>query len=178
LNGLIISNMMSSAPDYDKYADEVLAKQMDTAVLDTIRMLESKGDFGNPQYMELLIPNYYETHICRFPTEEWPDPLLRAFNKINSEIYTIMQGPSEFGISGKLEKWDRSADLPRLKVPTLVIGAEYDTMDPEHMKWMSTQIPNGDYLYCPNGSHLAMYDDQQIYFEGLIKFLIKEYEGE
>jgi len=178
LKGLIISNMMSSAPDYDKYAHEVLAKQMDPVVLDTILMLESKGDFENPKYMELLIQNYYESHICRFPIEEWPEPLLRAFNKINSEIYTIMQGPSEFGISGKLEKWDRSADLPKLKVPTLVIGGQYDTMDPGHMKWMSTQIPNGSYLYCPNGSHLAMYDDQQIYFEGLIKFLINEKEGE
>jgi proline iminopeptidase len=26
-------------------------------------------------------------------------------------------------------------------------------------------------LYCPDGSHLAMYDDQQTYFAGLIEFL-------
>src|SRR3954468_8757979 len=41
LKGLIVSNMMSSAPDYDKYADEVLAKQMPPAVLDTIRSIEA-----------------------------------------------------------------------------------------------------------------------------------------
>jgi DNA-binding transcriptional LysR family regulator len=26
-------------------------------------------------------------------------------------------------------------------------------------------------VYCPNGSHMAMWDDQQVYFDGLLKFL-------
>src|SRR5205823_3075910 len=38
-----------------------------------------------------------------------------------------MQGPSELGASGKLERWDRSKDLSKLAMPTLVIGARYDT---------------------------------------------------
>ncbi|WP_234445662.1 alpha/beta hydrolase family protein [Carboxylicivirga marina] len=84
-----------------------------------------------------------------------------------------MQGPSEFGIVGdaKLKNWDRSKDLSKITVPTLTIGAKYDTMDPEHMKWMSTKVKNGKYLYCPNGSHSAMYDDQEAYFRGLISFI-------
>ena len=82
-----------------------------------------------------------------------------------------MQGPSEFGISGRLENWDRKADLSKLKIPTLTIGAKHDTMDPAHMEWMAGQIENGSYLYCPNGSHMAMYDDQEIYIHGLVKFL-------
>jgi proline iminopeptidase len=32
-------------------------------------------------------------------------------------------------------------------------------------------VQHGEYLYCANGSHMAMYDDQQTYFEGLIRFL-------
>ncbi len=44
-------------------------------------------------------------------------------------------------------------------------------MDPEHMKWMSEEVKPGRYLHCPNGSHGFMYDDQEIYFEGLIKFI-------
>jgi proline iminopeptidase len=82
-----------------------------------------------------------------------------------------MQGPSEFGISGKLVNWDRKADLKTIKIPVLVIGAQYDTMDPDHMKWMSTQFPNGSFLYCHNGSHMAMYDDQQTYMKGLVRFI-------
>jgi len=84
-----------------------------------------------------------------------------------------MQGPSELGMSAeaKLAHWDRVADLPRIEVPTLVIGARYDTMDPAHMEMMAGRLPRGRYLHCPSGSHMAMYDDQDRYFAGLTDFL-------
>jgi proline iminopeptidase len=97
--------------------------------------------------------------------------VLRAFGGINKEVYVPMQGPSEMGASGTLEQWDRSADLKKIAVPTLVIGAAHDTMDPKHMEWMASQFPHGRFLLCPQGSHMAMYDDQQTYMAGLIAFL-------
>ncbi len=168
LKGLIISNMMSSCPAYGKYSD-VLAKQIDPKVLDTIRTIEAHGDFESPKYMALLMPNFYQQHICRLAV--WPDPVNRGFDHTNKEIYTMMQGPSEFGIAGRLRDWDRSKDLPQIKVPTLTIGGMHDTMDPEHMKWMATQVQNGRSLICPDGSHCSMWDDQTHYFPGLIKFI-------
>jgi proline iminopeptidase len=95
----------------------------------------------------------------------------RTFSHLNKKIYTPMQGPSEMGASGILERWDRSADLKKITVPTLVIGAEHDTMDPRHMEWMAKQLPKGRYLYCAKGSHLALYDDQVTWFSGVIQFL-------
>ena len=53
----------------------------------------------------------------------------------------------------------------------VVIGARHDTMDPEHMEMMASKVQRGRYLYCPNGSHLANYDDQQVYMSGLVKFI-------
>jgi proline iminopeptidase len=44
-------------------------------------------------------------------------------------------------------------------------------MDPAFLEAMAKQLPKGRYLYCPNGSHLAMYDDQQTYMTGLVAFL-------
>jgi len=171
IKGLVISNMMSSCPAYGKYAKEVLSKQFDPVILDSIRTIEKNKDFQNPKYMELLLPNFYAKHICRIPLEQWPEPINRSFAKMNQSLYVTMQGPSEFGISGKLENWDVSAQLPQIKVPTLTIGGTFDTMDPEHMKWMSTQLPKGSFLLCPKGSHMSMYDDQEVYFEGLIRFM-------
>ena len=171
LKGLIISNMMASAPEYDAYADNVLAKQMDPDILKEVRSLEAKKQFANPRYMEILMEHFYTKHILRRNLEDWPDPVNSGFARINQELYVTMQGPSEFGLSGRLEQWDRKADLKNIAVPTLVIGAQYDTMDPEHMQWMSTQVQNGSYLYCPDGSHLDMYDDQERYLAGLIRFL-------
>lgn len=176
LKGLIISNMMSSCPLYGKYAQDVLAPQFDPKVLDTIRQIEKKGDFENPKYMELLYPHFYTKHILRRPVEAWPEPVVRSFNKMNHSLYVTMQGPSEFGIGGNLINWDVSKQLPQVKVPTLTIGGTHDTMDPEHMKWMSTQVQKGRFLLCPNGSHMDMYDDQLHYFPGLIQFL-KDVDG-
>jgi proline iminopeptidase len=171
LKGLVISNMMSSIPAYNKYANEVLIPQMDPKVVAEIRKLEADGKFEDPRYEELLVANYYTQHILRMPPDQWPDPVVRSFSHINRKIYVPMQGPSEMGASGLLEKWDRSGDLPKIKVPTLVIGAQYDTMDPKHMEWMAHQLPRGRYLYCPNGTHLAEYDDRETYFNGLIRFI-------
>jgi proline iminopeptidase len=107
------------------------------------------------------------------PPEHWPDPVQRTFAHINQAIYVSMQGPSELGISAdaSLAHWDRTADLASIHVPTLVIGARHDTMDPVHMGMMAHRLRRGRYLYCPDGSHLAIYDDQVAYFTGLIDFL-------
>ncbi len=171
LKGLIVSNMMASCPKYGQYADEVLAKQLKPEVLKEVNDLEAKGQYTNPRYMELLIPNFYEKHILRIPSAQWPDAFQRSNAKVNQQIYVSMQGPSEFGISGKLEKWDVSAQLSAIKTPTLVIGATHDTMDPAYMKWMSTQFSKGTFLLCPDGSHMSMWDDQAHYFPGLTAFL-------
>ncbi|HVS30910.1 MAG TPA: proline iminopeptidase-family hydrolase [Thermoanaerobaculia bacterium] len=171
LKGLIISNMMASIPAYNEYAGRVIMPGLDPAVLSEVRRLEAEGKYDDPRYMELLIPNHYEKHVLRLPYADWPDPVLRSFKRMNPDVYIPMQGPSELGASGKLVNWDRTADLSRITVPALVIGAGHDTMDPKHMEWMAKQIPNGRYLYCPDGSHMAMYDDQQTYFRGLIDFI-------
>ncbi len=171
LKALVISNMMSSIPAYNDYAKSVLMPAMDPAALAEIQALEKAGDYQNPRYMELLIPNFYERHFLRRPAAEWPDPVNRAFMRINHDVYVPMQGPSEMSASGKLLNWDRSADLAKITVPTLVIGARHDTMDPKHMEWMAQQLPNGTYHYCPNGSHMALYDDQATYFAGMLQFL-------
>ncbi len=173
LRGLVISNMMASVPDYNTYAEQVLMPEMDQTALAEIKALEASGDIENPRYTELLNEQHYVHHVLRLPVEDWPDPAVRAFAHINPAIYVSMQGPSELGISAdaKLVNWDRVADLPSITVPTLVIGARYDTMDPAHMKMMAGRFPNGRYLYCPEGSHMAMYDDQQAYFAGLTDFL-------
>jgi proline iminopeptidase len=171
LAGLVISNMMASIPAYNEYAQKVLMPGMDQTALAEIKQLEADGEFENPRYMELLIPQHYVYHILRRPYDQWPDPVNRAFKHINPAIYIPLQGPSELGARGALVDWDRTNDLARITVPTLVIGARNDTMDPDHMAWMAGALGNGRYLFCRNGSHLALYDDQQVYFEGLIQFI-------
>jgi proline iminopeptidase len=173
LKGLIISNMMASIPKYNAYAQEVLGPQMDPEVFAEIQKIEAAEDFTNPRYNELLFQHHYTEHILRKPLDQWPEAINRTFNHLNPEVYIHMQGYSEFGITGDatLKEWDVEKRLKEIEVPTLVIGGKHDTMDPEHMEWMSTQVQKGRYLFCSNGSHLSQYDDQDTYIKGIIKFV-------
>ena len=105
LKGLVVANMMSSIPAYNRYASEVLAKQMDPAVVKEIQDLERRGQTESPRYMELLLPNFYAKHLCRL--DPWPEPSCALLAHLNKQVYVLMQGPSEFHASGRLETWDR-----------------------------------------------------------------------
>jgi len=171
LKALVISNMMSSIPAYNAYAEGVLMPAMDQDALAEIKRLEAAKAFDDPRYMEQLLQHHYVHHVLRIPPDAWPDPVNRAFAHINQAIYVPLQGPSELGASGKLLHWNRTADLSKISVPALVIGARHDTMDPGFMAMMATEFQRGTYLYCPDGSHMAMYDDQVTYFDGIIDFI-------
>jgi proline iminopeptidase len=162
---------MSSIPAYNEYARTVLMPAMDQDALARIQQLEAEGLTETAEYDALLTEHHNVHHLLRLPVEEWPEHVARGLAAINRDIYVPLQGPSELGASGVLEHWDRSGDLHRIEVPALVIGGQHDTMDPGHLRWMAEQLPRGRYHHCPEGSHLAMVDDEDTYFAGLLTFL-------
>jgi proline iminopeptidase len=171
LKGLVISSMMASAAAYNDYAERVLMPQMDQDALAEIKHLEATGRTSDPRYDELLMEHFLLEHFLRLPPQDWPEPVQRSGSHMNPAIYHLLQGPSELGVTGALSGWDRTADLGLITMPTLVIGATHDTMDPAHLEWMAGQLPKGHYHHCANGSHFAFVDDQESYFAGLTEFL-------
>lgn len=174
MKALIVSNMMASFEEYNAYNGKLRA-QMRKSLLDSLESYEKKGKYQDPVYVNLVEKEYYHAHICRL--QDWPEPFVRSSANINSEIYAMMQGPSEFKGGGRLLGWDILKKLPSLTIPTLMIGAKYDTMDPEAMERQSKLVKNGRYLYCPNGSHLSMWDDQEVYMKGVLSFIKEVDEG-
>ena len=116
-----------------------------------------------------MMEDLYPQMVCRILP--WPEPVTRALRHANETIYNLMQGKSEFLVTGNLKDWERWDRLHEIKVNALTIGARYDEMDPEDMKKMAELMPNARNAYCPNGSHLAMWDDQEVYFTHLLEFL-------
>ncbi|TFV93167.1 alpha/beta fold hydrolase [Algoriphagus kandeliae] len=173
LKGLIICNMMSSLDEYENYAKEVLGPQMPEEVFAELMEIEKNGDFENPRYMELLSEHHYPYHFLRMNPSEWPEEINKMMELVNPNVYVYMQGHSEFGITpgASLKGWDVRDQLKDITVPTLVVGATHDTMDPAHMEWMSKEVANGRFLLCPNGSHLSQYDDPEHFFPGVIQFI-------
>ena len=168
LKGLVISNMVASVPLYIRYVAR-LRTEFPHEVVRSMEEFEGKGEFDAPEYQKLVFDQLYTQHICRL--DPWPEPVRRSLRFMNGKIYNYMQGPNEFVITGTLKDWDRTRELREIKSRTLVLGARYDTMDPEEMKRIAARMPKAHVAISSKGSHLAMYDDQSWYFRQLISFL-------
>ena len=177
VKGAVLSNMTASIGDYIAYT-AILKKKLftarDLAVYDS---LDKRKAYTAPQYTNLLMNKLYTSVICRLPLEQWPEPLMRAFKKANQTIYLQMQGVDEFHVTGNFKNWDFWHKLPDIGVPVLVLGGQYDEMNPESMRKEGRLLPNSRTYLCPEGSHMAMYDDQQRYFSTLTTFLKEVQQG-
>jgi proline iminopeptidase len=118
--------------------------------------LEAKGEFENPRYMELLMPNFITNTSAVYPWKNGPTNV-EAFSKINHTIYVMMQGPSEFGLSGKLETgyWQptgrhHGSDSGHRREP------RHDAPGASEMD-VGTSSEWRRYLLCENGSHMCMW---------------------
>jgi proline iminopeptidase len=167
LKALILSDMTASVPAYEAYAQKLL-EELTPDDRATLKKFADAGQFDAPEYQAIMFGKVYAAHLLRL--DPWPEPVERAFKKFNAQVYNTMQGPNEFVISGNFKNWDRWADLPKIKVPTLVIAGLKGTMNPDDIRRMGKLIPRSR-VVLTNGSHLEMYDDQQTYFRELVRFI-------
>ena len=168
LRAIVVSNMSASIKSFLVCADK-WKRTLSPELLAACEKIEAEEDWKNPQYDKIMMEELYPKMACR--TKPWPEPLNRAFRHVNMNIYVHMQGHSEFVVTGNLKGWDSWDRLPQIEIPAMMIGAENDEMDPKDMEKMASLVSKGTYGYCPEGSHMAFYDSQDIYFEHLLKFL-------
>lgn len=174
LKGFVLSNMTASVPSYVKYVNE-LRRQLPKDVIAVLDKYEAKGEYENPEYQQAMFGTVYAKHLCRL--NPLPEPVERTFKHFFAPVYNTMQGPNEFVITGNFKDWDRWADLPRIKTPTLVMGGKFDEMNPADIRREAKLIPNARLAICENGSHMSMWDDQQTYFRHLLKFISDNERG-
>ena len=169
LKGLVVCNMQSSIPEYAAYNKSTLRPQMRPSLVDSLEAFEAAGDYQNPTYLELVDAEFYRKHVCRLA--EWPEEVVVSFERLNYKLYDLMQGPSEFKVGGRLIDWDVTPRLGEIQVPTLMVGATHDTMDPEAMTRQAGLVQRGRAWICEAGSHLALWDDESSFFEGVSTFI-------
>jgi proline iminopeptidase len=168
LRGLVISNMTAGMQSFLKHT-ESWKRQLPARSLARLRQLDATADYDSPDYEKIMMEDLYPKMVCRI--KPWPEPITRTLRHSNQKIYVQMQGKSEVLVTGNLKGWERWDRLHEIKVKALTIGSKYDEMDPEDMRKMATLMTNARSAYCPNGSHLCMWDDQAVYFNQLLAFL-------
>ncbi len=168
LKGVILSNITGSVASYVEYLNDLRSK-LPQDVQDRMKTFEDACDFLNPEYEKILFDKVYSRHLCRL--KEWPEPFLRAFAHLNRQVYETVQGPNEFIVTGNFKDWNRWDDLHKINIPTLLLCGRYDTMSPEDNEKMAKLIPHSTLTICENGSHGAMFDDPEPYFEAFYHFI-------
>jgi proline iminopeptidase len=171
LKGLIVSNLMASIPAAGAYCASTLLPAVEPSARAELEALEAAEDYGNPRYGALVFQHFNLEHMLRMPPGAFPEPAVRMLRHRNLALGEYMCGRSSLRRSGEFGRWDITADLGKIAVPALAIGATYDFHDPAHMRWMAEQVQRGRYLHCPKGSHLTLYDDPEPYFAGIIQFI-------
>jgi proline iminopeptidase len=168
IKAAVISNMTASMKSWVEHVNS-LRKTLPPGVQTAMAKYEAEKKYDAPEYQQLLFGQVYRRFLCRL--NPWPEPAEMSLAHLNAKIYNQMQGPSEFTITGNYRNWNRWPDLHRIAVPTLLLGACHDEVSIDDIQKMGRLISNSRVAVCANGSHLAMYDDQQAYFDHLLAFL-------
>jgi len=151
LESLILCGSPASMIRWVKDCDELLAAQPDE-VRRVIREHEASGFTACPEYQSAIL-GFYREHVCRM--SPWPAGLERSFAEAGYEVYTSMNGPSEFTVTGTLKTWDISGRLGEITVPTLLVGGRYDECRPGHLEEMHRRIAGSRLEIIEDASHLC-----------------------
>jgi pimeloyl-ACP methyl ester carboxylesterase len=92
------------------------------------------------------------------------------------EVLAMMLGTMPLGIIGALRgmaaRPDRTAELPSIRVPTLVLaGADDGLITPDEMRRMAAAIPNARFEIIPDAGHLAPMENPAACNTAILDFL-------
>ena len=88
-----------------------------------------------------------------------------------NQVYLTMNGPTEFDVIGLLREWDRTADLGRIGVPTLVTCGRYDEITPSCSETITRGIPDARMHVFEESAHCAHLEEADDYARIVEAFL-------
>lgn len=89
----------------------------------------------------------------------------------NYPLYLHMWGPSEFVVTGTLKDYDGEHLLPKVIVPTLIMGGEFDEARPETLKRFASQMKLGRYQMVAGSGHWIENDRPALHRQYLRQWL-------
>ena len=155
-SGVVSLTLESSPASMVQWATELnrLVAELPTDIQDTLRAHEIAGTTDDPAFYEATLA-FYRRHLCRL--SPWPDYVERSFAKLrdNPEVYNVMNGPSEFYVTGTLKEWTIVDRLGEITLPTLVMSGTYDEATPAIAETVHSGIPGSKWTLFKNSSHMC-----------------------
>lgn len=169
VDALILANTLADTQTAYKSMRSVLQNlpEDDQA---TIEAHEAKRAYDAPEY-EAALDGAYREHVCR--TDEYPDPVLSTFNRINLNVYGLMWGPNEYVLldTARLRDWDVRDQLSAIDTPTLVLSGEYDEIEPSIARDIADRISDATLHVFEESSHMPYWEEPDAHYEVVESFL-------
>ena len=166
--GLVLASTSASIHEFTSAA-RALIEELPEPYRTTLRELGARGEYSAPAYVEAT-QEFYRRHLCR--TDPWPEALRRSAEELDgNQVYLTMNGPTEFDVIGTLRTWDRTADLPRIRVPALVTCGRHDEITPSCSQTIADGIPGARLAVFEESAHCAHLEEPERYAAVVEEFL-------
>jgi proline-specific peptidase len=167
LDSLILAGSPASMPRWIRECNE-LRDELPAEEREILDRHEANGWTACPEYQGALV-TFYRRHVCRL--DPWPEGLERSFAEAGYDVYTTMNGPSEFTVTGNFKDWDVTERLDEIGAPTLVVGGEHDEARPAHMESIAASIPGARLRILEDASHLCFWEKREEFMAAVNDFL-------
>jgi proline-specific peptidase len=165
---LVLASTSASIPEFMAGA-RGLIEQLPEPHRSVLIELGDRGEYDHPDYLA-AVEVFYHRHLCRM--EPWPDALVQSGEQMDgNQVYLTMNGPTEFDVIGLLREWDRTADLGRIRVPTLVTCGRYDEITPSCSETITRGIPDARMHVFEESAHCAHLEEADDYARIVEAFL-------
>jgi proline iminopeptidase len=163
---LVLASTSASIPQFMAEARKLI-DQMPEPARSTIIELGAREEYDNPEYLD-AVKVFYHLHLDR--RDPWPPPV-RDEKTADTRPYQVMNGPTEFDVIGRLATWDRTADLDKITVPTLITVGRYDEITPTCAETIHQGVRNSRVVQFENSAHLAHLEEGDLFAEVVEEFL-------
>lgn len=168
VRSIIFSSPCLSAPLWEQDQRKNL-KKLPLEVQETIQSCEENGTTDSPEFEEAIevFAKHFVNRMDHKP--EWLEK--RPANYRNSEIYTIMWGPSEFTVMGNLKEFDCTSRLKEITCPTMFSCGRFDEATPETTEYFSRLTPGSTFHVFEKSAHMAYIEETEEYLKIVGNFL-------
>lgn len=166
LVSLILASTLSSMPLWVAEANR-LRRELPQEIQAALLRHEQADTTDDPEYQQAMMA-FYERHVIR--VVPMPIHVKRALDQAG-RVYYVMNGPSEFHVTGVIKDWDRTDRLSEIHVPTLITSGRYDESTPRINEVLHTGIAGSEWMLFERSSHMAHVEEPELFLPAVESFI-------
>ncbi|MFH8614993.1 proline iminopeptidase-family hydrolase [Streptomyces sp. NPDC017979] len=168
---LVCASGLASVPRFQTEVRALLAA-LPGDVLDRTYGRELRGETADPDYL-VAQDEYLRACVLRTSSARLAPELM------DGTTFRTMVGQADYHVTGNLKDWDVFDRLERIRVPTLVLGGEFDECTPAHLADIAARIPDAEHVTQPGAAHMGYLEAEPLrrQYVDIVRDFLKRVEG-